>query len=159
MTELLLMVLLAPVMQSDLRAAAAPAVYMLDASPFGGGICKAEMPSQATAELWRHTEQRGYYTKLQQGASMALQELGFEPEPSCGHEQSVEQSIFPSSKVGPSTSLRDSTILYDCIELFSGYGNWSRCHAEAGLRVHLELNAQLQGKHMATCLTNRPFLL
>lgn len=137
MTELLLMCVLAPVLQSDLRASAAPVLYMLDASPFGGGICKTELSAEAISELWRHTEQRGYYTKLQQGASMALQELGLEPEPTCGEEGGVAMLDMPVPPVErPAFSLHDRTVIYDCVELFSGFGNWSWCHSDAGLRVH-----------------------
>ena len=136
MIELMLMCVMAPVMQADLRMNAPPALYTLDASPYGGGICKADFPASAVSELWRHTEQRGYYTKLQQGASMALQELGYEPEPTCGPDSDRHPAsssvIFVHCRGPPS----DNTVVYDCIELFSDFGNWSRCHADAGLRVH-----------------------
>lgn len=38
--ELMLISLIAPTLQTDLRIDAAPYIYMLDASPFGGGICR-----------------------------------------------------------------------------------------------------------------------
>ena len=127
MTELLLMCVLAPVMQADLRVEPAPVLYMLDASPFGGGICKADFSEVAIAELWRHTEQRGYYTKLQQGASMALQELGLEPEPTCGPDTDDSQLLAPRTTFkSVSETLRDSAVAFDCVELFSGFGDWSK---------------------------------
>lgn len=79
--ELLMLSLLAPCMQTDLRAAPAPMLYMMDASPMGGGICRADFSREEAAELWRHTEQRGYYTHLQQGPNLALHELGIDCEP------------------------------------------------------------------------------
>lgn len=78
--ELSLLCVLAPTMQTNLRAEPVPALFMMDASPFGGGICRASFPEVAVRELWRHTEQRGFYTKLQQGPNAALRELGLEHE-------------------------------------------------------------------------------
>ena len=109
---------------------------MLDVSPYGGGICKVDFPRGAISELWRHTEQRGYYTKFQQGAGLALQELGFEPEPPCGPEADNHLLDSKHNFVSCTKTPKDYTIIYDCIELFSGFGNWSKSHSEAGLRVH-----------------------
>ena len=124
------------ILQTDLRVDVAPAIYMLDVSPYGGGICKVDFPRGAVSELWRHTEQRGSYTKFQQGAGLALQELGFEPEPPCGPEADNHLLDSKHNFVSCTKTPRDYTIIYDCIELFSGFGNWSKSHSEAGLRVH-----------------------
>ena len=74
--ELLMLCILGPVIQTDLRASVAPELFMLDASPYGAGICRTAFASVGVEEFWRHSEQRGYYTKLMQGLSMVLQELG-----------------------------------------------------------------------------------
>ena len=70
--ELLCLCLLAPTLQTNMRTTTPSAVYMMDASPFGGGICRAISTQSATDEFWRRSEQRGFYTKLQQGPGMVL---------------------------------------------------------------------------------------
>ena len=49
---------------TDLRVDVAPALYCTDASPDGGGICVSPEDPKVVSELWRHSEQRGYYTQL-----------------------------------------------------------------------------------------------
>ena len=93
--ELVLLCVLAPTMQTDLRASAVPSVFMMDASPFGGAICRAAFPQQAVSELWRHTEQRGFYTRLQQGPGMVLHELGLEHEELFGHSEDTTTAQMP----------------------------------------------------------------
>lgn len=44
MTELVVMGVLASMIQSDLRVATAPVLYILDAFSFGGVICKINVP-------------------------------------------------------------------------------------------------------------------
>ena len=77
--ELLALVLLGPLIQTDMRASVAPRVFMMDASPTGGAVCQAWVGDNAVSEMWRHSEQRGFYTALQQGAGNVLREL-FGPE-------------------------------------------------------------------------------
>lgn len=91
--------------------------------------------SSALSELWRHTEQRGYYARL------ALRELGIEHEDCFG----PEEQPFDLHSPHPTRNLKDSTVIYDCVELFSGVGNWSKAHAEAGLRVHPGLEREAKG--------------
>ena len=107
----------------------------------GGGICHASFTAAGVEELWRHTEQRGYYTCLQSTAGATLRELGIEHEEFFGEEaQSLEFPIFdrklPRNATLAKQLLVDRTIVFDCIELFSGQGNWSKSHAAAGLKVH-----------------------
>lgn len=59
--ELLAIALLGPVCMTDLRVDVAPALYCTDASP---GICVSPEDPKVVSELWRHSEQRGYYTQL-----------------------------------------------------------------------------------------------
>lgn len=98
-------------------------------------------------ELWRRTEQRGYYTKLQQGANLALHELGLDHAEvfggSCEFSDKLASNPLESEPLQLTdfgkyvdASLRDTTVVFDCIELFSGQGNWSRQHEAVGLRVH-----------------------
>ena len=78
--ELQMVAILGPVAQSDLRAQHSPKLFCTDASPSGGAVLHAEVGSVVTQELWRHSEQRGFYTKLQSPVAEILHEKGFEPE-------------------------------------------------------------------------------
>ena len=134
--ELLLLCLLAPTMQTDLRAEPCDALYMMDASPVAGGICKAAFSRTGVAELWRHTEQRGFYTKLQQGPGKVLRELGLEREEIFGPGDLEWDYHTPAKAFQLHAELKDRTTAFDCIELFAGQGNWSAAHEAAGLKVH-----------------------
>ena len=130
--ELLALALLGPVCSTDLRVDVAPCVYSTDASPDGGGICVASEEPQVVGELWRHCEQRGYYTQLLNPAATLLAELDLEhlDEPLPEHDpRPLDQVVRVPSPLAEG-------YLYDCIELFRGEGNWSLCHERAGLRVH-----------------------
>lgn len=78
---------------------------------------------------------------------MALQELGIEAEPTCGPD-SIEHAAFvqPVSTQSVAGTLKDSRVIFDCIELFSGYGNWSRCHADVRLHVHPGVERSAKGR-------------
>ena len=130
--ELLALALLGPVCSTDLRVDVAPCVYSTDASPDGGGICVASEEPQVVGELWRHCEQRGYYTQLLNPAATLLAELNLEhlDEPLPEHDPRPLDQVV---RVPPPLA---EGYLYDCIELFRGEGNWSLCHERAGLRVH-----------------------
>ena len=130
--ELCALALLGPVCCSDLRVDVAPAVFCTDASPAGGGICVAEESKTVVAELWRHSEQRGYYTQLLNPSAAILAELGLEH---------LDDDLPDTSDLVRDSSIRvpapiHEGILYDCLELFRGEGNWSRAHAAEGFRVH-----------------------
>ena len=94
--------LLAPAMQTDLRAAVSDAIYMMDASP-----------------------------------NLALRELGLEREELFG--PGADAGVVSANHEQFShieAPFKDSTEAFDCIELFSGQGNWSKAHMAAGLKVH-----------------------
>lgn len=133
--ELLLLSVLGSVSHSDLRCKYHDKVYCTDASPWGGAVVAAPVTSHATRELWRHCEQKGYYTKLQSPASAYLSECGLpsefveslSPEPlECSHGD-IFEPVPPPLAEG---------ILFDCLELFRGTGAWSKFHEEAGLCLH-----------------------
>eukprot|EP00438_Fugacium_kawagutii_P009652 Skav215001 [mRNA] locus=scaffold508:1001281:1007076:- [translate_table: standard] len=136
--ELMSLCLLGPCAQADLRVEFAPKIFALDASPWGGGIVVADSNPQAVAELWRHSEQKGYHTNLLSPAAEILRSHGVDPE-----EGSNLGVLFPNHNhpVEPTATLRlprslQEGILYDCVELFRGSGNWSTCHQSHGLIVH-----------------------
>ncbi len=60
--------------QSDLRVKHSPFIYSTDASPFGASVIKAHIGTSASAELWRHTEQKGSSFKAQSPKSQILRE-------------------------------------------------------------------------------------
>ena len=80
LNELQILAMLGPVAQSDLRVCYSKHVYMTDASPSGGAVVRAEVGPKVSQEIWRHTEQKGFYTKLQSPISQILSEHGIEPE-------------------------------------------------------------------------------
>ncbi len=132
-SELQLLASLGPVAQTNLRAAYSRQVFSTDASPSGGAVIAAPVDPKVTEELWRHSEQRGFYTKLVSPVSQILLEKGIDPE-------AVQ---FGSDWEPPSTdhcvnipAVLQEGIIYDCVELFSGFGSWSHAHAERGLVVH-----------------------
>ena len=157
--ELLLLCLLAPAMQTDLRTDIASELYMLDASPFGGGICHVPFSACGAEELWRHSEQRGYYTRLQSDAGATLRELGIEHTEFFGEDaQHVLFPFEPVASVSLSTrELTDRTVAFDCIELFSGQGNWSRSHAAVGLEVHPGIEREASGSAFGDLADNATF--
>ena len=140
--ELMMLVLLGPLLQADLRVDVASSLYMLDASPTGGAICHATLGEAACEELWRHSEQKGYYTSLQQGSGLVLRELGLEHSELFGPGDEFLEPPDPVVE-RKQTMAEPQQYEFDCIELFSGQGNWTTAHASVGLRMHpgIERNA------------------
>ena len=130
--ELLALSCLGPVCMSDLRVGYAPFIFCTDASPDGAGICQSPECESVVQELWRHSEQRGYYTQLLTPAASVLSSLGEsfeEPIPS------IQASDREDVVLKIPCSLSEG-ILFDCIELFRGEGNWSLAHEAVGFSVH-----------------------
>ncbi|CAE7810303.1 unnamed protein product [Symbiodinium sp. CCMP2592] len=128
--ELIALAVVAPLLSSDIRASFCPAVFCMDASPDGGGLCSAPLPAHAVQELWRHSEQKGFYTKLQNPAGALLETLGLDSEPAFGAEPpKFHSELFPLQR-----SLSEG-FLWDCIEVFTSQRNWSVAHAAAGLTL------------------------
>ena len=134
--ELLALTILGPVAQTDLRTKTCSKVFCMDASPSGAAICQVDEDESVVAELWRHSEQKGFYTRLESTAAATLHELGIEPEPAF----ESDPSFLPTDvKFPPPRCLREG-FLYDAIELFKGTGNWSTAHSEVGMQVHAGLD-------------------
>ena len=160
--ELTMLCLLAPAMQTDLRTAIAPELYMLDASPFGGGICHVPFAPIGAEELWRHTEQRGFYTRLQSSAGATLRELGLEHEEFFGTDIEQTGPLLEQTPDVKVTQLvhkhcTDTTQIFDCLELFSGQGNWSSCHAAVGLKVHPGIERSAKGRGFGDLADDKTF--
>lgn len=132
LNELQLLAALGPTAQADLRISYCHDLYCMDASPSGGAVVRAEVGAAVTREVWRHTEQKGFYTRLQSPISQILSEHGIEPE----SMHIFQDHIAPKrSPISIPASLKEGFI-FDCIELFRGTGNWSLAHERNGLRVH-----------------------
>ena len=137
--EMQMLSLLSPLAQSDLRTHFSSKVFIMDASPYGGAVCSASVGETASRELWRHTEQRGCYTKLQSPVSEILSEKGLEPETMQIHVAPSQEASFvhPSESFSFNIpSILSEGVLYDCVEVFRGSGNWSHAHVQRGLAVH-----------------------
>ena len=142
LNELLSLCVLAPLSQSDLRVGYLPFLYAMDASPSGGGLCSTDMPPSTVQELWRFSEQRGFYTRLLGPASALLAELGLDHcvdwEFSSGLDPSLH-AVLSSGESPVRTPLYrplQEGILFDVVELFSGTGHWTLSHAALGLTAH-----------------------
>ena len=151
--ELLALSILGPVVQANLRTSVCNKVFCLDASPFGAGICQAEESAAVVSELWRHSEQKGFYTKLENPAAATLKEIGLEGEVVLGGsvDPNLSEVRFP-----PPRQLREG-YLFDVIELFKGEGNWSLAHAEAGCSVHDGLDRHGRRVAFSDLLDNATF--
>lgn len=128
-------------------------MFCLDASPYGAGICQAEETPAVVAELWRHSEQKRFYTKLENPAAATLREIGLEGEVVLGGDRDpdISEVRFP-----PPRQLREG-YLFDVIELFKGEGNWSLAHSEAGCSVHDGLDRHGRRVAFSDLLVNATF--
>lgn len=120
--ELLLLVILAPCFQTDLRAKPLDALYCTDASPFAAGVCAARISTTASLELLRHADHRGFHTVLQPKLSAYL----------ASFESPDFEADQPCSIPGQLTE----GFLFDLLEVFRGEGNLSHVGRKLGLRVH-----------------------
>ena len=148
--ELLVLLLLGPVIQADLRVNIADELFMMDASPYGGAICRVPVTKQTAEELWRHSELRGFHTKLESGAGEVLTELGLDSMPVFG-ESSVPAELGPLAQ-------EDVGLAYGCIELFAGSANWSKAHKEQGFSVHPGVERDAVGLKFGDLSDNNTFL-
>ena len=131
--ELQLLGMIGPLAQSDLRVSYSPNIFVTDASPDGGAVCVAPVGSKVTEELWRHTEQKGFHTRLQSPVSAYLSEKGLD---SLAAQQYHDEKFQPEAEIFEVPKPLEEGILFDCIEIFRGSGGWSAAHSCAGLRVH-----------------------
>eukprot|EP00438_Fugacium_kawagutii_P034033 Skav222219 [mRNA] locus=scaffold552:275929:282761:+ [translate_table: standard] len=132
--ELQLLATLGPLAQSDLRAKYSENLFSTDASNQGGAVVSARVGQKVSEELWRHSEQRGFYTRLQSPASAVLSELGYDSEAAqlFGNDPFLPEIACPT---GLPKSLKEGYI-FDCVEIFRGTGNWTAAHAARGLTCH-----------------------
>ena len=136
--ELLLLAALGPIAQTDLKVKYATKIFCTDASPYGAAVIQSDITAEASKEIWRHSEQRGFHTRLESPVVELLREKGIEPETIMGPDNPVVRS----KSLGCIPRTLQEGILFDCIEIFRGSGNWSKTHGDRGLRLHpgIELN-------------------
>ncbi len=132
--ELQLLATVGMLAQSDLRVEHSPFIYSTDASPFGGSVIKAHIGSAASSEIWRHTEQKGFHTKLQSPIAEILKEHDLD-DPTSEELLIDPQALIPEVSHSIPEALSEGFV-FDCIEIFRGAGNWSAEHEQRGLAVH-----------------------
>ena len=130
LNELLSLVLLAPILQTDVRVGYVPEVFAMDAFFAGAGLVAAPVDTTVVQELWRHGEHRGYYTRLEGTATALLREQGFDTEEVFG----APQSYLPGGRMIVPVPLREG-VLYDAAAFFGGAENWRSAHAALGLSI------------------------
>ena len=117
--ELLLLVLHAPYMVTDLRAAPSSRLFTTDASPFAAGVCEAQVSPGCTLEVLRHADYKGHHTHLEPQLSRYLEEHGYCSEAS----RSVPAALAEKA-------------IFDLCAAFRGDGNLSAAAREQGWTVH-----------------------
>ena len=132
--ELQLLATVGMLAQSDLRVEHSPFIYCTDASPYGASVIRAHIGKVAAEEIWRHTEQKGFHTKLQSPVAEILKEYDLDDPTS--EECLVDPQSFVPEVVHSIPQPLSEGFVFDCIEIFRGAGNWSLEHERRGLKVH-----------------------
>ncbi|CAE7283466.1 hypothetical protein AK812_SmicGene31313 [Symbiodinium microadriaticum] len=127
--ELLALSMLGPALQTDLRVSYTEKLFAMDASPDGAGLVEAPLPESVVKELWRFSEQRGFYTRLANPAADCLEGLGIDSAPAFEHtERPAVPQCFPAGRP------LSEGVLCDALELCAETCEWTAAHKAAGLR-------------------------
>ena len=128
--ELLALSMLGPALQTDLRVSYTEKLFAMDASPDGAGLVEAPLPESVVKELWRFSEQRGFYTRLANPAADCLEGLGIDSAPAFEHtERPAVPQCFPAGRP------LSEGVLCDALELCAETCEWTAAHKAAGLRT------------------------
>jgi hypothetical protein len=125
-SELLYLILLAPVIVTDLRAEPLERLFATDASPWAAGIVSTGLSSAAILELSRVADHRGFYTRIDSAVGSYLSEVG---------ARSSETQALLNEMLSIPRPLSEG-VLWDVCEVFKGEGHFSKMREERGLRVH-----------------------
>ena len=102
---------LAPTMVVNLAADYAPILSATDASTYGQGSCRARVPCEVTAELWRYRDKRGAYTKLYSEWSRSL---------CLGGDRDAADELEPDLFGTAPSPMRVLIETWDFLEIFGG---------------------------------------
>lgn len=103
---------LLPMAFTGLRPPSMSSVWAADASPTGGGLCRADVSEEQCQSLYRLRERRGGYSRLEVPSRVLLRELGLLG----GVGDPDEAARFPSA----ATVARPLAFDYEFIEVFAG---------------------------------------
>lgn len=120
--ELLLLSIWAPFAYTNLRAQPLDQLFCSDASLRGGGVCSASFSKSATLELCRVSEQKGFYTRVDNST------LG-------RYNAAHDEGIFGPTDTTVPPYLAEGFI-WDFCEVFRGIGHLSEAHRAVGFSVH-----------------------
>lgn len=139
--ELFCLAALAPLLQADLRVDYPGLLFCMDASPTGAGLCAAKLPPETVKELWRFSEQKGFYTKLLEPAGATLAAAGLDDDPGSYFASNVGEAQVSGLTFGtePLPLRAPSSKAGGFLHLFGSDQNWASAHLAAGLKpVSLE---------------------
>ena len=133
--ELFSLCALAPLLQTDWRVGYADFLFSMDASPDGAGLCAAALPQETVKELWRYSEQKGFYTKLLEPASAILAAAGLDDDPGTAFVEDIDDTHVSGLSFGsePLPLRRPVSTPAGFLHLFASGPSWSRAHSLAGL--------------------------
>ena len=107
----------------------------MDASPTGAGLCAATLPRDAVKELWRYSEQKGFYTKLLEPAGAILAAAGLDEDPGVGLVEDLGDTNVAGLSFGsePLPLKRPLSTTGGFLHLFLPGSTWDQAHEAAGL--------------------------
>ena len=126
---------LAPLLQTDWRVDYPNLLFCMDASPTGAGLCAATLPRDAVKELWRYSEQKGFYTKLLEPAGAILAAAGLDEDPGVGLVEDLGDTNVAGLSFGsePLPLKRPLSTTGGFLHLFLPGSTWDQAHEAAGL--------------------------
>ena len=137
--DLVLLSVLAPLMVSNVAAPTSCQVGVSDASSKRGATCSAAVPQDVAEHLWQTSDQRGWYSRLNQGPDDADDvdlhdgSNGFKTE-SNGKAAPLGSVTMSPCRLRAPPPERPVACSYDFLEVRGG-GPWLSCHLPASLSV------------------------
>ena len=117
--ELLLAAVLCPLMVTNMAAGFVDQLVCSDASPFGEGAAASRLSADVVAELWRHRERRGGYTRVLTHWAAQLRLAGLKEE--AVEQQTADTEGFEDDHFGSSPCPERVLIeCYDNVEICCG---------------------------------------
>ena len=128
--ELLLAAVLAPLASTNVHAKCPAKVWCVDASPSAGAYCAAAVPQYLSKALWRTSERKAKYSRLEPRPRALLRAAGALPP-------DLEQADFEASEPDEAACRlpREFAFVYDVILVCDGAGGLASACARMGLIV------------------------